>query len=301
MLWWEAAPKALLYAALLPALGACAARWVLLPRLGRALSAAERADVERSLGCIGLVSALVVLAATLLRAWTHTVAAFGFAEAQSWEAVRLIALESRWGSGWILQAAAAAMLAASYLLVAFLPRLGWTSTAVSGVALCVALPLLGHAAGSPGRMAVHTAHLVGAGLWLGTLAALWAVARLESRRSLDQSGRDRPAGAPAVAAAFFQQFSTLALSGAVLLSLAGLLAAVSYVPSFQSLWTTDYGRMLSLKIGLVAAVAASGFANWRRFGDAGEDLATLPATVPLEVALALAVVLATGVLTELEH
>ena len=34
-LLWEAAPKALLYAALLPALGACVARWRLLPRLSR--------------------------------------------------------------------------------------------------------------------------------------------------------------------------------------------------------------------------------------------------------------------------
>ena len=295
MLGWEAAPKALLYASLLPALGACAARWVLLPRLGVVLSAAAFARVERSLGRIGLGSAIVVLAATLLRAWTHTVAAFGFADARSWEAVRVIAFESRWGSGWTLQAAAAALLAASYLLATVLPRIGWPMTVASGAALCVALPLLGHAAGSAGRMAIHTAHLVGAGLWLGTLVAVWAVARLESRRGVDRDDAQR------VAPVLLQQFSRLALSGAALLLLAGVAAAALYVDSLSSLWTTGYGRMLSVKIVLVAAIAACGLVNWRRFGDPVRESSTLPSTVSLEVALALAVVLATSVLTELEH
>ncbi len=295
MLGWEAAPKALLYASLLPALGACAARWVLLPRLGVVLSEAAFARVERSLGRIGLASAIVVLAATLLRAWTHTVAAFGVADALSWEAVRVIAFESRWGSGWTLQAAAAALLAASYLLATVLPRIGWPLTAASGAAFCVALPLLGHAAGSAGRMAIHTAHLVGAGLWLGTLMAVWAVARLESRRGVDRGD------APSVASLLLQQFSTLALSGAALLLLAGAAAAALYVDSLSSLWTTGYGRMLSVKIVLVAAIAACGLVNWRRFGDPVRESSTLPSTVPLEVTLALAVVLATSVLTELEH
>ena len=292
---WEAAPKVVLYAALLPALGACAARWVLLPRLGDVLSAAALARVESSLGRIGLASAIVVLAATLLRAWTHTVAAFGFADARSWEAVRLIAFESRWGSGWTLQAAAAALLAASYLLATVLPRIGWPMTVASGAALCVALPLLGHAAGSAGRMAIHTAHLVGAGLWLGTLVAVWAVARLESRRGVDRDDAQR------VAPVLLQQFSTLALSGAALLLLAGVAAAALYIDSLSSLWTTGYGRMLSVKIVLVAAIAACGLVNWRRFGDPVRESSTLPSTVSLEVALALAVVLATSVLTELEH
>lgn len=292
---WEAAPKVVLYAALLPALGACAARWVLLPRLGDVLSAAALARVESSLGRIGLASAIVVLAATLLRAWTHTVAAFGFADARSWEAVRVIAFESRWGSGWTLQAAAAALLAASYLLATVLPRIGWPMTVASGAALCVALPLLGHAAGSAGRMAIHTAHLVGAGLWLGTLVAVWAVARLESRRGVDRDDAQR------VAPVLLQQFSTLALSGAALLLLAGVAAAALYVDSLSSLWTTGYGRMLSVKIVLVAAIAACGLVNWRRFGDPVRESSTLPSTVSLEVALALAVVLATSVLTELEH
>ena len=170
-----------MYAALLPALGALVARWALLPALSGVLSAAARTRVERLLGQIGLVAALVVALATALRAWTHTVAAFGFSDAQSWEAIRIIAFESRWGSGWVLQVAAAVLLVLSYLVVQVSPRAGWVLAAASGASMCVALPLLGHAAGSVGRMAIHTAHLLGAGLWIGTLAALWMVARIESR------------------------------------------------------------------------------------------------------------------------
>ena len=120
-LLWEAAPKALCMprccrrSAPGRALGAAAER-------SRACSgAAARARVERLLGRIGLGAALVVLLATALRAWTHTVAAFGFADAQSWEAIRIIAFESRWGSGWVLQLAAATVLLASYLVVQVTP------------------------------------------------------------------------------------------------------------------------------------------------------------------------------------
>jgi putative copper export protein len=291
-LLWEAAPKALLYAALLPALGACVARWRLLPRLRGALAPSACAAVERSLGRVGLVAAFVVLAATLLRAWTHTVAAFGLADAQSWESIKVIAFESRWGSNWIVQVAAATALAASYVLVQTRPRIGWALAAVSGAGLCVALPLLGHAAGSAGRMAVHIAHLIGAGLWVGTLTAVWAVGWIAS-------GEPERGGAHAVA--LFRQFSTTALSGFAVLLLAGLVASALYVEAPASLWTTPYGRVLMTKALLAAGIAGCGFVNWRRFSEPDGEPATLPSTVSLEVALACAVVLATGVLTELEH
>ncbi len=290
-LFWEAAPKALLYAALLPALGALVARWALLPSLSDVLGAA-RTRVERLLGQIGLVAALVALLATALRAWTHTVAAFGFSDAQSWEAIRIIAFESRWGSAWVFQLAAAVLLFLSYLVVRVSPR-GWVLAAASGASMCVALPLLGHAAGSAGRMAIHTAHLLGAGLWVGTLAALWIVARLES------SGR--PGSNQEIPAALFRQFSTIALSGSALLLVAGLFASALYIESPSSLLTTPYGRALLAKTTLVAGIGGCGFINWRRFADSPGGPGALPSTVPLEVALALAVVLTTAVLTELEH
>jgi putative copper export protein len=290
-LLWEAGPKALLYAALLPALGASVARWGLLPRLRGALSVSACARIERSLGRVGLASALAVLAATLLRAWTHTVAAFGLADALVWEPVRLIAFESRWGSNWIVQVAVAVALAVSYVLVQVSPRIGWPLAAVSGAGLCVALPLLGHAAGSAARMAVHTAHLLGAGLWIGTLAALWVVGRIESRR------RASDQAAPVL----FRQFSTFALSGAALVLAAGLAAAALYVETPSSLWSTPYGRVLMVKTALVAGIGSCGFVNWRRFGEPAGDRSTIPSTVPIEVALAFAVALATSVLTELEH
>ncbi len=290
---WEAAPKALLYAALLPALGALVARWALLPALSGVLSAAARARVEQLLGQIGLGAALLALLATALRAWTHTIAAFGFADAQSWETIRIIAFESRWGSAWVLQLAAAVLLFLSYLVVRVSPRAGWVLAAASGASMCVALPLLGHAAGSVGRMAIHTAHLLGAGLWIGTLAALWMVARVES------SGR--PGAVQEIPEALFRQFSTIALSGSALLLVAGLFASALYIQTPSSLFTTPYGRALLAKTTLVAAIGACGFTNWRRFADSSSGRGAIPSTVPLEVALALAVVLTTAVLTELEH
>jgi putative copper export protein len=174
------------------------------------------------------------------------------------------------------------------------PRIGWPLAAVSGAGLSVALPLLGHAAGSAGRMAVHTAHVLGAGLWVGTLAAVWAVGRIELRSRASDRGLH-------VAPALFRQFSTLALSGAALLLAAGLAASALYVEAPSSLWTTPYGRVLMVKALLVAGIGGCGFVNWRRFREPAAETTTFPSTVSFEVALACAVVLATGVLTELEH
>ena len=139
------------------------------------------------------------------------------------------------------------------------PRAGWVLAAASGASMCVALPLLGHAAGSVGRMAIHTAHLLGAGLWIGTLAALWMVARVES------SGR--PGAVQEIPEALFRQFSTIALSGSALLLVAGLFASALYIQTPSSLLTTPYGRALLVKTTLVAAIGACGFINWRRFAD----------------------------------
>jgi hypothetical protein len=96
----EAGAKALLYASLLIVIGASATRWLLLPRVIAELGADIVAAIERSVARLALLAAIGAVAASGLRVWTHTVSAFGFDGARSWDTIKVIALQSRWGHGW---------------------------------------------------------------------------------------------------------------------------------------------------------------------------------------------------------
>lgn len=286
----EMLAKAAVYAGVLALVGACGVRWFLVPRLAAAGESADAAGLTRSAATVLLAASAVTLAALFVRAWTHTIAAFGVADALVWDNVRLIAIESRWGQGWSWQALAGGAM----LLLSLAVRAGWAGAwplaSVAAAGLCATLPLVGHAAGDGARMAVHTVHLLGGGLWLGSLAVLFT--------DLARRGRgSRP----------FELFSPLALTGAAVVALSGLLAASLYVGPPGHLVTTAYGRTLSVKIALVAGVGTAGYVNWRRLqrahgvGAGPATHATLGRTVRIELACAAAVILITGVLTELAH
>jgi len=97
-----------------------------------------------------------------------------------------------------------------------------------------------------------------------------------------------------------RRFSPVALPAAATVVAAGLVASWFYVGASSNLWTTSYGRLLLLKVGLVAAVSVCGFINWRRLRQLNDESAPF-AVVVLEAALAAAVVIVTGYLTEIGH
>ena len=284
----DAATKAILYAALLPTVGASAAFFfVSAPTFARdneaRASAGKRPhdQLESSIRLVGLIAALCVIVALALRAWAQADAAFGLASSFSPESLHTV-LVSRWGLRWHWQVLAAAACAIAYACAGGGRRVAWVAAAAASVALCVSLTLTGHAAGDPARMVVHAAHLVGGGLWLGTLATLVAVSP-----SIDAKTR----------AALFHAFTPLALAGASLAAAAGVTAAFMYLGAIDQLWQTPYGRALAIKVILAGCVAACGLANWRR-ADAGAGQGRV---VTVELLFAAAVIVVTAVLTELEH
>lgn len=275
-------PKAFVYSAVLATAGVLAVR-TLLWRLETPATGAS--GLEARLARIGVISAIVVLLALLGRALFYAAAAFGWSEALSWENLRLAALESRWGQSWRLQASAAAALVAA-ALAARRWSVGWIAYFAAAAGLYLAIPLLGHAAGSPARYLLHSGHLIGGGVWLGSLAVLIGL-----RRSVESSS-------PSAFPGLIRRFSPLALSGASAVFLTGLTLAVVYVGSMRNLAATAYGRLLLLKIVFVVLVAGCGRLNWGRVR-AGE---TPFAGVMLAEALAaVAVVIVTSLLTQAEH
>jgi putative copper export protein len=300
----EAAPKAVLYGALLLAIGACAARW-LLGAHAPGSSDDHGTDFERRLSRVLVVAAAFAMVATLLRAWTHTMAVFGLSDGLDWDRIQLVAFQSRWGAGWRLQALATSALLASTLWVNLGGRTGWPAASLGAVVCCFTLPLLGHAAGSPRRLVLHAAHVLGAGVWLGTVAAVLIAG---GSRAGPASGASPDVHPSDVREFLLRRLSPIAFTGAAMVVAAGLVASLTYVGSAGNLWTTQYGRLLTLKGALFCGVIACGFLNWRRrSAGAVNGPATIPRSgesvrmVAIEVLLAAAIVIVTAIFTELEH
>jgi putative copper export protein len=299
-LWLEVGAKLVVYGALLMLLGALGLRWLLLPRLAPAFAdlgagrtpahggaaASERAaldEARRTADRLVLRCAIVLLVGLLLRAVAHTVAAFGVADGLSPENLTLIAIESQWGERWRLQALAALVLVATAVLGLSQPPARIVSGAVA-LLLCFLVPGLGHAAGEPDRVAIHGIHIVAGGLWLGTLATV-----VTSRAAAVQRVRPR----------LLEAFAPVAMTCVALLAATGAFAAWTYLGPVSNLWTTEYGRLLGVKLIVVLDALALGGINWffihrrRQPPPAGVAVA--------EVVCAAAIVLLTAWLTETGH
>jgi putative copper export protein len=257
--------RALAFAATLALIGACVFA-ALLPRWRDAdddeSSLAARA-LDRVWRVAGVAAALLV-AAHLLRAYGQVRSFLDPLEATTWEVARPVLFQTTWGRGWVAQVATASL----GLVVALLaPRRSVSGVALLGTAalavVCTA-PLTGHAVENPwGRalgIGLHAVHLIGGGVWLGTLfsVAMCGLASMDSGAP-SAPGRDHAAVARMIAA-----FSPVALTGAGLAIGAGLLMAYAYVGAVANLWGTTYGRTLLVKTALLALTMALGAWNWRR-------------------------------------
>lgn len=243
---------------------------------------------EAWLSRLALIVSFLLVAALLLRAWAQTASAFGMKEAWLPENLQLVAFESRWGAGWRLQMLAAlGMLGATLVMTPQRPT-AWIAFAFSTAGLAVAMPLLGHAAGSSQRYVVHVLHNLGAGAWLGTLGVMTLYAWRSRAPSED----------PTAFAALVDRFSPLALGAAAMVATSGVIVAWLYVGSFAAMWTTAYGRVLSMKLAAVALVGLFGWTNWRGVRRGSEPRSSV---MTAEWIAALLVVGITGLLTEMEH
>ena len=293
----EAIPKALVYAAVILALGTAAARQVFVRRVAPGLPAVSSdpgdpgtppADAfQQSLARVASLAAACLLAALCLRAWGHTAVSFGFADSFSLENLTTVAWDSQWAEGWKLQMAGAAALLICTWATGPAAGAGWMLTAMAATTMCGLLTLTGHASGEPPKMLMHASHIFGAGLWLGTLMAMAVAAR------------------GAVRDALLRAFAPYAFAGSVVLVVTGGLASLTYIGTLTNLVSTPYGWALLLKLVFVADVATFGFLNWRRFHSTAAASQRRPGNrdifVVLEVVMACMVILITAVLTELEH
>ncbi|HEU5129967.1 MAG TPA: copper resistance protein CopC [Glycomyces sp.] len=203
-----------------------------------------------------------------------------------------------------VQTGALAALAATVIGVA-LVRLGvgrarGAPAVLAGGAAALAAPILiGHTVAFGPRwlmVAADAVHLATAAIWIGGIAGLTVV--LTRRRR----GPDGAADAAAVVA----RFSTWAGYSVAALGASGIAMAWAIHREWASLFASDHGRALLVKLGLVALALA--LAGWNRYRlvpairadrDAPAALARLRRTVGGEAAVLAAVVALTGVLVNL--
>ncbi|MCY4637076.1 MAG: CopD family protein [Acidobacteria bacterium] len=250
--------------------------------------------VGRRLGALAAGSAVVLLAGTAARLYAQPWSVFGREEPVTLELVRVVGIDSRWGGRWQPQAGSAVLAAVAAAVWKWSPRGGRWIAAVAVGGAWITLPLTGHAMSFESRLpwGAQVAHGIGAGAWIGALAALVAVVSGLARQPAGQGRTVVLAG----------RFSPLAVAAVGSIAVSGIITAVFYVATFADLWMTGYGRVLLLKVVLFLATGAIGAYNWRillpRLGT-GTGTRALLRSARLELTLAAGVLLATAALVHL--
>jgi putative copper export protein len=131
--------------------------------------------------------------------------------------------------------------------------------------------------------------------WLGALLTL-----LLSEIPFVRGARAHASlGSGQLVAALVRAFHPMALTCAAIVVLTGLAAAWLRLPAFSDLWTSPYGRVLLIKLCLVALVIVMGALNWRRvLPTLGDEAAArrITRTAGTELTLAALVLAVTAVL-----
>lgn len=288
------------FVSLLGMIGAVAFRYGVLSRLDRdpALQPVA-ARAEAAVWFVALGAAALSVAALFARLWMQ-VSALGGGGAWDGDRLQVLLRDTGWGLAWVLQAIATL----AFVIGLFIVRaphgrsVGWMGAAAGAVLLSAVPALSGHAAsvGKLNGLAIlsDTVHVLGAGVWLGTLATILAVGIPAALLS--------GAGAGGHVAAMVRAFSPMALAGAGAVGVTGVINVLFQLDVVSDVWTTGYGRTLLIKLALLAGVAALGFYNWRRVLPAlGDDPATarLRTSARAELGLGLVVLLVTAVLVAL--
>ena len=277
--------RGLLFITLLLLVGTQAASWITRRRVGNE----SEEPARRILGEIAdLAKRLTLLlpALALARAAAQLWSLKDPTDALSWDFTAAVLFHGTWGVAWVLQTSAAFSLCAITILT---PHQSKRLRSLAPLLVVLALWAqtgMGHATSSfwhgPLGRVLQLTHLIGGGIWLGTLGVLAAtvfpaLGKTENLPLLSGVMRD---------------FSVVARSGAALVVLAGLFITLKYSGSLAAFLAAPWGRLLMLKVAGLGGVAGLGWYNWRivtpelaRGGING--VARLHRAVRIEVALGL--------------
>lgn len=291
--------RGLAYLAALSLVGVCA-YITLIPRW-RAPHDDDRSLAAHSLDrawVVAIAASAVLLLAHVIRAWGQVRSFLDPLEPVTWDAARPVLFQTTWGRGWQAQVGVALLALPIAWLGRRRPATGVALLGAAAVAAAATSPLTGHAVEHPWGptlgIGLHAVHLIGGGMWLGTLFTM-VVAGLRPALTLNPPD-------PAAVARMVATFSPVALAGAGLAVTAGGLLSYAYIGDLTSLVSTSYGRTLLVKVGLLTATMALGAWNWRRISPrlGSHDAArTLARSATSELLIGLLLIGTTAVLVAL--
>jgi putative copper resistance protein D len=195
--------------------------------------------------------------------------------------------ETRFGQVWLWRALFLAVVAVT--LMSTSPTIAWLRLIAASIMLA-AIAWVGHSAARPDaigwlQMSADMAHLLAAGLWLGSLPALAIM--LASRLP------------PATCAAATRRFSMFGMIAVVTLLISGALNTYLLTDNILALPDTTSGQLILVKVVLFAAMLALAAINkwrWTPCLPARAAIAAIRRHSLIEAALGLAVLVAVGVL-----
>jgi putative copper resistance protein D len=197
-------------------------------------------------------------------------------------------IDTGWGERWRATAWLAGVNIVAAAVIWRWRRARTPASIVIALGVAAAMPLPGHG-GSHGveNWIWHAAHMLGAGLWMGTLAGL-----LVTTRTIWISGGDATS---TLLRRVLNSFSPVALTGAALAIGTGAWLAWNHIMTIEYLLETEFGRTVMVKSASVAMAAGLGFLNWRRLAPGAIDDASrrrLRRIAVIEAIIALVVILA---------
>lgn len=143
----------------------------------------------------------------------------------------------------------------------------------------------------------NSLHVFGGSLWLGALFVMM-VAGVGAAFATGGDTPDRDAAVGLLV----RKFSAIALFGAGLLGVSGVITAWRHLHRWSSLWTTPYGFALDAKLLVVLSIVTLGYYHWRKAGPGlttPEAVKSFKVTAWRELKLAGLVLLITSVLVSL--
>jgi len=197
-------------------------------------------------------------------------------------------IDTGWGERWRATFWLALVNIAAATIIWRWRRARTLTSIVIALGVAAAMPLPGHG-GSHGveNWLWHAGHMLGAGIWMGTLAGL-----LVTTRTIWTDAGD--ATYPLLRR-LLGTFSPVALVGAAAAVGSGAYLAWAHIMTFEYLYDTEFGRTVLVKSTAVLITAGLGFLNWRRLTPRAVDDASrrrLRRVAILEAVIALVVILA---------
>jgi len=252
--------------------------------------------MEARAATVGLSAAILVIGAAFGRVFLESRMMTSMPGMESMDMSAML-LHTLWGFGMQLQIASGFLAAIAFSIAIPRVRFAWLIASLAATGLAFSPAFAGHAAASarfPGAMIfTDFLHVVGAASWLGNLACVMLIGIPIIVKAASEDRWQR-------VSILVNTFSPIALGSATVVVLSGLIAAAVHLQSFAALWSTTYGRVLLLKLGIVLITLTIGGYNFRRVQPqlVSEDGTTLlRRSAMLELAAAAVIVVITGFLT----